>query len=303
MTAAAASTAEPALPRRKRTRTSVVEELRKDLEAFAVATLKFGDAPLKCAAPPDKQCAAHENAATTLPSTTLGVSGIPYMATCRCCTTRVTSMYPCCVLEGYVVLWTESVLEVECVAGKAAVAALSFVSPVLEAHAHGNSSETGTVQLQRHSNAVDAGNSHATNALCPPLRPSLCSSLPPVGGPRPPSHRLCSAFECPLERSAEGAAASPAPSVATAKSKAARSHKRQDRISSNDTRPCACTVSATPTTDMVTLQSLHILSSDVASNPPPASFAVQSALLPGWQRVLECYPPHMMYFGLLVYAA
>ncbi|KAG5499917.1 hypothetical protein GH5_04054 [Leishmania sp. Ghana 2012 LV757] len=303
MTAAAASSAGPALPRRKRTRTSVVEGLRKDLEAFTVATLKFADAPLRCTAPPDKQCAGRENSATTLPSTTLGASGMPYMVTCRRCTTRVTSTYPCWVLEGYVVLWAESVLEVECVAGKAAVAALSFVSPVLAAHTHGSSSETGPVQLQRHSNAVDAGNCHAANALCPPLRPSLCSSLPPMGGLRPPSHRLSSAFECPLERSAEEAAASPASSVATAKSKAARSHKRQDRISSKDTRPCASTVSATPTTEKVTLHSLHIVSSDAASNPRPASFAVQSVLLPGWQTALECYPRHMMHFGLLVYAA
>ncbi|KAG5474419.1 hypothetical protein LSCM1_03201 [Leishmania martiniquensis] len=296
------SSAGPPLPQRKRRRTSLVEELQKGLEAFTAATLQPAETPLKCGASAGKPYAVHESVAEAVLSTALEASAMPYSVICRRCTTHVTSAYPCQVLESYVVLWAESVLEVECAAGKAAAAALSLESPKWAANTHGSSSGKGSLGLLKHSDVAHTGDSQSANGRRPPLRSSLCSSLHPMGL-RPLLHRISRAFAHPLERSAEEAVASPAPSVVTATSQAAHSLDPQRHIFSNTTHSWASTVPTTPTAQMIRLHSLHIVSSDVVSNPRPASFAVQSLLLPGWQTALECYPRHMLHFGLLVYAA
>lgn len=51
------------------------------------------------------------------------------------------------------------------------------------------------------------------------------------------------------------------------------------------------------------LLSLHIVNADAVDRRRPASFALQSVLVPGMPTVLECYPRHMVHFGLLCFAA
>lgn len=269
----AASSAGLPQPQHKRRRVSLVEELQKGLEEFAGAT-------------------------ATVPSIPNGAGTEPYTVTCRRCTTNVTCAYPCWVLEGYVVLWAESVLEVECVATKTAVTASSLASPVVEAHMQGNSRVNGSLAWRRHSGVIDSRDSQVANKPHSSSRRLVFSSHRPLGL-RPLLQRLTGA----LDGSTAVVTAPPAPLLTTARAKTIRSRKPRGRSHSGGTRPRTSAGSPPPATQMLRLHSMSIVNSDVVSSVRPASFALQSVLLPGWQMALECYPRHMVHFGLLVYAA
>ncbi|CAG9577285.1 conserved hypothetical protein [Leishmania major strain Friedlin] len=283
---------------RKRRRASLVEELQQSLKEFAAGTARLVQARLEAAAPSGKESEVCDSAAVTVPPTTGGAGAEPYTVTCRRCTTNVTCAYPCWVLDGYVVLWAESVLEVECVATKAAVAASLLASPVVAAHTQGNSSVKGSLALRRPRDAIDSRAFQAANTLHFSSRRLLFSSHRPLGL-RPLLQRLTGA----LDGSAEDATAPPAPLMATTRAKETRSRKQRGRSHSDSTHPCASTGPPPPATRMLRLHSMSIVNSDAVSNMRPASFALQSVVQPGWQTALECYPRHMVHFGLLVYAA
>ncbi|TPP54318.1 hypothetical protein CGC21_22385 [Leishmania donovani] len=294
----AASSAGLSQTQHKRRRASLVGELQKSLEEFAAATARLVRARLESTALSGKQSEVCDNEAVTVPSTPGEAGAEPYTVTCRRCTTNVTCTYPCWVLEGYVVLWAESVLEVECVATKAAIAASLLASPVVAAHTQGNSSVKDSLGLRRPRGVINSRDSQAANIPHSSSGRLLLSSNRPLGL-RPLLQRLTGA----LDGSAEDATAPPAPLLATARAKAARSRKQRGCSHSDGTHPGASTGPPPPATQMLRLHSMCIVNSDAVGNVRPASFALQSVLQPGWQTALECYPRHMVHFGLLVYAA
>ncbi|KAI5685817.1 hypothetical protein MNV84_05313 [Leishmania braziliensis] len=298
----AASSAGVSLSQPKRRRKGLVEELQRGLEEFTAATFSLAQPRRSGTVPSGKQSEVPESAAAAVPSTTVEAGTELYTVTCRRCITHVTSTYPCWVLKGYVVLWAESVLEVECVAAREVVAASSLASSVAAEPAHGNTNRKDLLSQVEHSGVMDFPDSQAPNAPRPPLSPLFCTSLPPMGV-CPLLHQLTSAFTGTLDCSAEGATASFTPLSAATTATAAPSCRQQGPISSSGTLPCAFTFSMAPVTQTVRLHSLNIVNSDAVSNTRPGSFVLQSILQPGWQTALECYPRHMVHFGLLVYAA
>ncbi|KAK7194775.1 hypothetical protein NESM_000397600 [Novymonas esmeraldas] len=238
-------------PPNKRQRTTIVCALQKELADFTAATSASTGAAADAVA---------GAVACASPSP-------PYSAECRRCTTTIVSTYPCEVLLGYVVVWAESVLEIECVP-RAAVAtpteALSH-SPAAAAAVPTDVHE----RASRTTGARGGGSSADVSVLgartsAAPGRP-LSASTPPMGL-RPLLHR----------RQATAAAAVRAPPRGSP--------------------------SAAPVVSLA-LHSLHIVKRDAATKACPASFVLQSVLQPGWPTALECYPRHMVHFGLLVFAA
>lgn len=102
---AAAASSRCASPPLKRRRTSIVERLERDLAEFtrggAASSISGSWATATAGAPAE--------------------AAADFSVSCRSCASRVLACYPCGVLTGYVVLWAESVLEVECVAARSAL--------------------------------------------------------------------------------------------------------------------------------------------------------------------------------------
>ncbi|GET90098.1 hypothetical protein, conserved [Leishmania tarentolae] len=296
------SSAGPSLPQHKRRRTSLVEVLQKGFDEFTTATSTLAQARLEGTTSSGKPSKTCDDATATVPSATGGTGTEPYTVTCHRCTTNVTCTYPCWVLEGYVVLWAETVLEVECVAAKASVAAPSLTLPVVTAHTQSHSGAKGSLALRTHSDATDSRDDQAANTLYASFGRLFFSSHRPVGL-RPLLRRITSALAGTPDRSAEDATAPPPPLGTTPREKKACPRKRRCDSFSSGTHPCASMVPTTPATQKFRLHSMSIVNIDAASNVRPASFALQSVLQPDWQTALECYPRHMVHFGLLVYAA
>ncbi|KAG5500504.1 hypothetical protein JKF63_03598 [Porcisia hertigi] len=292
----------PGLPRPKRRRTSIVEELQKGFEDFRVVASASKQATLTSIAAPCKQIESRNDAASTAVSATVRTGAAPYMVTCHRCTTRVTSAYPCRVLEGYVVLWAESMLEVECVATHAPSAGPLSTLPATEAQTHGDSRRSNLPRSMKRCRVDHCRDSGAANAPNKTSKPFI-SLPPPLLGLRPLLHRLTNTSADTRDHSAEDTTAALVPPTHTSKEATARSRKQQGCVHPNGTNPHACAEFTEPATQMVALQSLHIVRCDAARHVRQASFALQSVLQPGCQTALECYPRQMVHFGLLVYAA
>lgn len=128
---------------------------------------------------------------------------------------------------------------------------------------------------------------------------TFLSFSPPIGGLRPPLHQRNTNAGAAAKRLLPASLTAFADALLNAD---ASQVGRADRT--NESRSLAsCGLTSGTTTQQLTLYSLHIVNDDAVTRVRPASFAIQSVLQPGVQTALECYPRHMVHFGLLCYAA
>ncbi|KPI89462.1 hypothetical protein ABL78_1426 [Leptomonas seymouri] len=263
----------------KRRRIGIVEELERGLRSMDAVHSTEGGLPgtLQAQKQPDISQASLQSPSTANASISSTLKNAPFAVRCVGCTTRVTSAYRCAVIKGYVVLWAESVLAVSCMP---------------TAH-HGSEAETDTVPPPTSKEASRTVKEKRKECIGEPRRSvDNAEGLLPLIGLRPLLHRFTTAF-------------TPAPRLISALADVlvredAKRQKVEGRKSSgghevSEQRAC--------TTQQLTLHTLHIVNDDAVTHLRPASFALQSVLQPGLPTVLECYPRHMVHFGLLCFAA
>lgn len=191
----------------------------------------------------------------------------PYAVVCHGSRTNLLASYPCKMLDGYVVLWAESHVEVSCQRNKNSPAFIA--APTLSSQ-FPTSLQATTQSRKRTAVPEAATDSLATNGHPLGIRPLLRRFRTAS-----PSTKSAPA---PFYHPSTAAVATTAPSSAFARA-ASRS---------------------------VCLQSVHIVKDRVtgaAASSSASSFALQSVFQPGLPTSLECYPRHMIHFGLLCYAA
>ncbi|KPA85286.1 hypothetical protein ABB37_01627 [Leptomonas pyrrhocoris] len=276
------STSPPrACPPLKRRRTNIVEELQKGLRSMDNTDPSDGRLPgalLSKKQSDVSQVYPQSSSAQADSAVNSAVTSAPFAVTCQRCTSRVTSTYPCHVMKGYVVLWAESVVEVSCVPKQHRFFD-SEAGPMQPLSA----SETAATAVTGESGKYvikwgKPAGSAVSSLLFLGLRPLLRRRTYTVAS----APRCVSAFAAEVERE----------DVNRCKV------EKRGRTATAETSKLP-----SYTTGHFTLHSLHIANDDAVTHVRPASFALQSVLQPGLPTALECYPRHMIHFGLLCFAA
>jgi hypothetical protein len=271
-------------PPAKRRRMSIVEELTEGLRLMETAPLQAssfadGGGTTTALLPDHPGQTALYSVESATPCTPV-LQHAPFAVSCVGCATRVISVYPCRVIKGYVVLWAESVLDVRCVPKRLkhpATQDAMTVSPATGAIAH--------TRVKKISKPVTRLEAPSDRVVFPP----------PLSGLR--------VDQQPFKRSL-AVALNPRASSSTGTPSAAGRAERQNASRSTPTEPNQTHLSASDCSrQRVVLHSLHIVNDDAVSHVRPGSFVLQSVLQPGMPTALECYPRHMIHFGLLCFAA
>lgn len=198
---------------------------------------------------------------------------------CTRCETHLLSSYRCTVLRGYYVVWAESVLQT-------VVSSSATSTPSCALSMDGMMTRSGSLPTRLVPSEVSKEKTEPQ-----PRRRRLsvdASSSTPV-----PSSLPSRSTEAVQNASCAGAESHRTPITALCK---AEEHPKQkqgnEELGEEEEEEQRYTV---------TFHSLHIVRDDVLRHQRAASFALQSVLRPGRPIELECYPRHMIHFGLLCY--